>query len=160
VEGPVEDEELAEVVVPHDALMDVGELGDSRVAEVGQRLGQRQRLQSLAHPVKNVELCRVEPGTRAPLFAAVLGEAFGLEDPQRLAHRQPAGAEPLGDLLLPDPLPGSDLAGEDRVAQVRSDARAGGAGPGPSSTAASVTTTRRPRTRLYRRPGRTPCRRG
>ena len=49
-------------------------------------------------------------GTRAPLLALVLDQPLGLEHPQRLAHRQPAGAEPLGDLLLPDPLAGRELA--------------------------------------------------
>ena len=48
----------------------------------------------------------------------MLDEPFGLEHPQRLSDRQPAGTEELGYLFLPDALAGSDLAAEDCRAQV------------------------------------------
>ena len=55
----------------------------------------------------------------------VLGQPLCLQDAQRLAHRQPARAEALGDLLLADPLPRADVAGQDRLAQEVRDPGAG-----------------------------------
>ena len=96
--------------------------------------------------------CRSSRGTRAPLLRLVLGQPLCLQDAQRLAHRQPARAEALGDLLLPDPLARADVAGQDRLAQVVRDPRAGRPRPVVDRVGA---VTRRPRPR----PGRTPCRR-
>jgi hypothetical protein len=48
----------------------------------------------------------------------VLDETLGLQHPQRLAHRQSAGAEVVGDLRLAHALTGLDLAGKDGAAQV------------------------------------------
>ena len=43
--------------------------------------------------------------------------ALLLEDPQRLADGRDADPEPLGDVLLDDPLPGYEVARDDRAAQ-------------------------------------------
>jgi hypothetical protein len=128
VERPVQHEELGQVVVSHDLCVEVGQPGEVGAGQMRQRLGERQRLQPLSHPVQDVELGRVEARNPRTLVGGVLGEPLRLVDAQRLAHRQPAGSEQLGVLLLPDPLARCDPAGEDRLAQVRGDALAGGPG--------------------------------
>jgi hypothetical protein len=81
-------------------------------------LADRQLLELLTHPVDDVDLVHGQAGHAGALVPLVLGEPLRLEDPQRLAHRQPAGTQALGDLLLADPLTGCDLAAEDGPAQV------------------------------------------
>jgi hypothetical protein len=44
-------------------------------------------------------------------------EALGLESPERVAKRDAAHPEPVGELLLPETLARTELAGQDRVAQ-------------------------------------------
>ncbi|MFN8149523.1 MAG: hypothetical protein U0R24_00150 [Solirubrobacterales bacterium] len=50
-------------------------------------------------------------------------EALPGELAQRLANREAGDAEPLGDGVLLDPLPGLQLTAEDRVAQLPSHDR-------------------------------------
>jgi hypothetical protein len=125
VELAVQDQELGQLDVGLDPVLHVLHVLDLLGAQVRQALGQRQGLQALAHLVDDVHLVLVEQWHARALVRLVLGEALGLEHPQRLADRQPAGAQSRGDLLLPDPLPGLDVAEQDRVAQVGGDPLAG-----------------------------------
>jgi hypothetical protein len=125
VELAVEHEELAELDVGLDALLDLLHVRDLVVGQLGQALGQGERLEALAHPVDDVDLPHAQQGDAGALVRGVLGEALGLQDPERLPDRQSAGPEPGRDLLLPDPLPGRDLAGEDLFPQPVGDPLAG-----------------------------------
>src|SRR5690606_29164845 len=57
-------------------------------------------------------------------------ETFVLEDPQRLARRDAAGAVALRDVLLPQPGPRWVLALEDAAPDLVGDTRTGVAAPG------------------------------
>jgi hypothetical protein len=108
-----------------DPLLQLGQCPQVVEVELGDALADGELLELLAHPVDDVDLVHGQAGHPGALVPLVLGEPLGLEDPQRLAHRQPAGTQPLGDLLLPDPLARADLAAEDRAAQVVGDPGAG-----------------------------------
>ena len=99
----------------------------SSAVSSGRLSDQRERLEALAHLVDDVDLVLAEPRDPRALVRLVLGEALGLEHPQRLAHRQPARAEPLRDVLLPDPVAGPESPVQDLLAEERRDPGARGA---------------------------------
>ena len=127
MELPVEDQELRDVGVLLDAVLELLEPGEVLVGEVRDALGHGEGLEPFAHPVHHVDLVTVQPRHPRAAPGLVLGETLCLQDPQRLADREPARTEALGDLLLADPLPRADVAGQDRVAQEARDPGARGA---------------------------------
>ena len=92
-------------------------LVDLALGQVLEAEDQGERLEPLAHPVEDVDLLEIEHGDASAAVGQQLGESLGLQDAQRLAHRQPAGAEPGGDVVLTEPRAGGDLPGQDLLAQ-------------------------------------------
>src|SRR5450756_1415203 len=128
VELAVQLQEPADCGVDLDLFLELPQAAQLHLGEVRNALAQRERLEALAHLVDGVHLVRAQPGDPGTLVRLVLDEPLGLEHAQRLADRQPAGTQELGDLFLPDALAGSDVAAEDCRAQVVRDPLAGRGG--------------------------------
>jgi hypothetical protein len=124
-----------ELAVEHDELADVGHILDPGLelgqpvqlilAQPGDALNERERLQAFPHLIQNLDIVHPELGHPGAPVGLVVGQPLGLQDPQRLADRKSAGPQPLGHLCLPDPLAGDDLPVEYRVPQVGGDTFAG-----------------------------------
>jgi len=67
----------------------------------------------------------VQPRNSSALVRLVLDQSLGLKHPERLTHRESAGTEAFGHILLPDPLTGPDRPAENGVAQIVGDTLAG-----------------------------------
>jgi hypothetical protein len=118
----VEGDELLDVDAAFDLVLDLVEPQQIARRQERQALGQRQRLELFPHLVHDVDLVHGEPRHPGALVGLLLDQALGGEHLQRLADREPAGAELLGDVLLADPLAGADASAEDGAAQVGGDA--------------------------------------
>ena len=82
---------------------------------LGQRVARGARLQDLAQCVDLLEVLDTQLGDEVASPRPVGHLSLLLEHPQGLAHGSDADAEPLGNVLLNDPLPGPQLAGHDRA---------------------------------------------
>ncbi len=105
--------------------------GQARGVDLGQRSADRAVLEQGPQPVDLFEVCPAQLGDDVAAARAVGDLPLARENLQRLSDRHEARPDPGRDLLLADPLPGGEIAGDDRLAQPRERvllhrARAGG----------------------------------
>src|SRR5665213_1559231 len=87
VEVAVELEEPAEVEPLLDVVLDLRQAGEVGLREQWQALMQSERLQSLAHPVHDVDFVHGKSRHPGALVRMVLDQTLGLQYAQRLADR-------------------------------------------------------------------------
>jgi hypothetical protein len=126
VELPVEHEESFDVVgVDLDLGLDLLQLLDVGRGQVRERLAEQQGLQLLAHPIAELAVAQRHRGHPGPGVRLESDQAGRLEDAQRLAHRQAARAQLVGDLVLDDARAGRESSVEDALAHLVGDTAAG-----------------------------------
>jgi hypothetical protein len=129
VELVVQDGEALVVAVPGDLLLaahEAAERGDVR--RVGPRRGQPNggTLERLADELRVRDGRLADPRDERAELGHDLHEALVAQADQRLANGRAADGEPLGELVLREPLSRRQLRGDDRVAQRPVDLAAGG----------------------------------
>lgn len=112
VQFAVEREESFRIVVAFDLTLDLLEPGDVIAGKVGDALRKSKRFKAFADFVHRLAAGQVELGHPGTAVGLECDQSLVLQDSQRLAHRNAACAELVGDVLLPDPLTGLQLPGK------------------------------------------------
>src|SRR6476646_4298227 len=89
------------------------------VRQVRYAFGDCQGLDTFTNLINIETFLAVKFGDPGSAVRPQSDQPFGLQDPQCLADREPAGSETGGDLLLHDPLAGRKRAFDDLGSQIR-----------------------------------------
>lgn len=89
--------------------------------EMGRSMTQRQHFQRGPHFGDLFHFVEAEAGNPYTPARLADDQPLGFQPSKRLAHRHMAGAEFIGNMILPEPCTGSDHAGDDSLGKFSTD---------------------------------------